>query len=68
MPVAMSARPDPSRSRVRLISVSEVVRVSVAMRAMMTVPLQRAGRVVQRKVTGCFGPAIGKLPAPRAGA
>ena len=34
MPVAMSARPDPSRYRVRLMSVSEVVRVRLAVRDM----------------------------------
>ena len=51
-PVAMSAAPVPSRLRVRVMSVSAVVRVIVAMRAMMTVPLQRPGHMVQRKVIG----------------
>jgi hypothetical protein len=34
MPVAMSARPDPSSDRVRLISVSVVVRFRLAVRSM----------------------------------
>ena len=38
MPVAMSALPDPSRSSVSAISVSEVVRVRETMRGMMPLP------------------------------
>src|ERR1700760_271740 len=43
MPVAISDCPDPSSDKVRLMSVSEVVRVRCAVRAMMARDLARAG-------------------------
>ena len=65
MPVAMSAMPVPSRFRVRLMSVSEVVRVIVAMRAMMTGSLQRSGRVVQGMVTRTGGTGLARTQQRR---